>query len=115
MSRLEGYLAGYRSKEAGYLDSVVAPVAGGAASAGASIANTILPYILVLPAMLGIGTGIMHSKLTSPTPSSKELVQKRLEQAELKEFETDLMRRRLRALEDEKASQGETHARTLRL
>ena len=121
-SRTLGYRDGYLWKQA-LLDG--ASVAGTALTgtraaagfAGESLA-TLLPWVLLSTAAAGAGTGLAHSKLTSPSKTEQETAQKALEVADLEQFATELERRKQQALREDYAMQDEKEtgsARTLRI
>jgi hypothetical protein len=114
-----GYRDGYLQKTA---KTPILPAAVGAGSAAAGAitegAATLLPYVLLIPAIMGAGAGAAHSKLTSPSQTDIDTVQKALETAEMEEFATELNRQREAAVKAEGrlADQKETgSARTLRI
>ena len=89
--RIMTYLDGY--KEAGAAETAAKlTVAGG--KAGGELVATAIPYLLLAPWIVGGGAGLMHSKLTSPSPTDRESVQQALEASELDEFQAELERRR---------------------
>jgi hypothetical protein len=85
------YLDGYLHKEAwaGVLQGGVE-----ATRMGKDVLESAIPYFLVAPALLGAGAGLLHSKVTSPTPMDEGAVQSALEASELEEFAAELKRRR---------------------
>lgn len=85
------YLDGYLHKEAltGFAESGVE-----AARMGKEVFESMVPYFLVAPALLGVGAGLVHSKATSPSSMDQKSVQSALEAAELEEFAAELKRRR---------------------
>jgi len=87
----QAYLDGYMHKEA-----YPSLLRGGAETVrtGKEVAESLAPYFLVAPILLGAGAGLTHSKITSPSPMDEEAVQKALEAAELEEFIAELERRR---------------------
>jgi len=106
----EAFLQGYLHKTAGPLDTFLETARGGTA-AGWQAVQSIAPILMALPVAAGIGTGALHSKLTSPTPTDQEATQKALEVAEQEEFATELERRRAQAQaearEKEQGGRGE--------
>ena len=93
--RVMAYLDGY--KEAGVAEIAAnAALAGGKASG--ELALTVIPYLLLAPWIVGGGAGLLHSRLTSPSPTDRESVQQALEASELDEFQAELERRRKQSL-----------------
>ena len=109
---LIGYQDGYMAKEGGADASIGLGVAGG--TLAAETAANILPYVLLIPALMGAGAGTLHSKLTSPSKLDQETVQKALEAAELEEYQAELRRRRVDA-ERKEGDPGNRESRTLHL
>lgn len=99
------YLDGYLHKEAllgGTVDSGI-----NATRMGKEVAESLVPYFLIAPALLGAGAGLVHSKVTSPSSMDEKAVQKALEAAELEEFAAELKRRRKQAEIEQAESEQE--------
>ena len=117
----EGFIAGYRTKEANafgtYIGGVFAALSGGGVGAAANLTaegiKAVIPWLVLLPVAAGAGAGLMHSKMTSPASLDIQGVQKSLELSELEEFATELTRRREAATRRGKKEKSD--ARTLRL
>ena len=120
MHDIMGYTDGYMHKEA--LEPVISAAGIGAtadmAAGGARVISeagmTMIPYVLMIPALMGAGAGAMHSKMTSPSALDKETVQKSLQAAELEEFQADLTRRKTQSERSAKRS-GNVNERTLHI
>ena len=108
----EGFITGYRNKEAGAGSAVATGLSGGFKFTGELIGQ-LLPYFLLLPIAVGGGAGLIHSKLTSPSKLDISGAQKQLELSELEEFATELKRRREAGTRQGKKEKSD--ARTLRL
>ena len=89
-----GFCLGYFTKQAGPSDAGVEAI-GGIASTGKDIAMSILPYLIVAPAVFGVAAGAIHSKVTSPSKIDKDLVQKAVLSQNLDQQIAELRRRRL--------------------
>ena len=103
--QLIGYYDGYQDKTAGWgaLGTVAGAGAGGL-KLTAETAGALLPWLLVAPALVGAGGGLLHSKLESPTDLDQQGVQQSLEVAELEEYATELRRRQEEAAAEEERS-----------
>lgn len=110
-THIQGYFEGYMNKQANPLSALTA--GAGVAKATAGGAANLLPILLALPVIAGAGTGMIHSKVTSPSPLDAQSAQKELELAELEEFVTDLQRRREASMSQ--GDQEEPRARALRI
>ena len=100
----EGFITGYRSKEA------LVDIPGKALE---TFLKFILPVIFLAPAVVGGTVGMAHSKMTSPSKIDISSAQKQLELSELQEFATELKRRREAGTRQGKKEKSD--ARTLRL
>ena len=107
----EGFIAGYRSKEANGVDPT--GLLGLPAKAIETLLKFILPVIFLAPAVVGGTVGMVHSKMTSPSKMDISSAQKALELSELQEFGTELKRRREAGTRQGKKEKSD--ARTLRL
>jgi hypothetical protein len=109
-----GFIAGYQNKEAA-LPALSESLALGT-GLGAGLLD-VLQYIalplVIFPAVVGAGAGLLHSKLTSPSKMDTAGAQKALELSELEEFATELKRRREAGTRQGKKEKSD--ARTLRL
>ena len=103
----EGFITGYRSKEAD------GGIPGGAAKVSAALLKFILPALFLAPVVVGGATGMIHSRMTSPSKMDVSSAQKNLELAEMQEFATELKRRREAGTRQGKKEKSD--ARTLRL
>jgi uncharacterized protein YqfA (UPF0365 family) len=56
--------------------------------------NTLLALSILAPATLGIGAGVVASKITSPSVADKKIIQDKLYNLELSEFKSELERRK---------------------
>ena len=113
LAKVIGYQDGYMHKQAGPIGTGIS----GGAAAGSFVAEgaaNILPYVLLIPALMGAGAGSLHSKMTSPSNVDQETVQKSLEAAELEEFQAELQRRRDDAAR-KSGDPGNSGARTLHI
>ena len=109
-----GYVDGYMRKEANI--GRIGQAGVGAVKTTADVAESLAPYFLVAPILLGAGAGLTHSKLTSPSDLDKETVQKQLEAAELEEFLAELKRRRAQErIEQESEGKDAPRARSLHI
>jgi hypothetical protein len=119
----DGYQDGYLHKIAtppGAGTAAGAAIGVGKATAGAATdtAAALLPYVLLIPAIMGVGAGAAHSKLTSPSQTDMKTVPKALETSEMEEFATELNRQRENAMQEEVAMDDQKEngsARTLRI
>ena len=109
MNRKLGYQDGYMSKQAGSFSGIA-----GTGQVAAETAGTVLPYALLVPALVGAGAGKAHSSLTSPSNIDKETAQKALEAAELEEFAAELLRRKQESERKDKY-RGTENERTLHI
>ena len=108
-----GFITGYQNKMAtGPVSGTLEASQGVAATTLDFLKYIALPLVL-FPALVGGGAGMLHSKLTSPSSMDTAGVQKELEIAELEEFSTELKRRREAAARQGKKEKSD--ARTLRL
>ena len=112
---LQGYIHGF-FKEAWDLPGAGAAGAAAEAATGLSeqaldiLSRFILPTAIMAPALMGLASGSLHSKLTSPSKLDQEGVQKALLAAELEEFAATMKRRRELALRKEKERKAEMRA-----
>jgi len=102
---INGFLDGYQQKTA--TDGWISPVTAlGGAAAGykftTDVAQTLLPWLLLAPILVGTGAGALHAKLMSPSKLDAASAQKALKLAEIEEFATELSRRREVAKREEK-------------
>lgn len=119
-----GYTDGYSGsraselsmqKESGLVDGLVGGGVGVVAT-GAAAASELLPYILLLPPVVGGLAGHIHSRVTSPSKIDFKTIQKAIELSDLEKLETDLTRRREQALiEEGSAGKGGGNERALRI
>ena len=101
---INGFMDGYQQKMA---DGLLNPaVALGGAAAGykltTDVMQTLLPWLLLAPILVGTGAGALHAKLMSPSKLDAASSQKALKLAEIEEFATDLTRRREAAKREER-------------
>lgn len=93
---INGFIDGYQQKQAG--TGFDAAVALGGTAAGykltTDVMQTLLPWLLLAPILVGTGAGALHAKLMSPSKLDASSAQKALKLAEIEEFATDLTRRR---------------------
>jgi len=106
-ARRIGYMDGYTEKTAANALSTAAGLVAGTGKTVGELAAATLPYLLLAPPALGVGAGLLHSKLTSPSSMDREAVQQALEAAELEEFEAEILRKTADEAEKEKVKQLE--------
>ena len=84
-------------------------VGSGVGAAGAETAGRYLvPAFVAAPALAGIATGTLQSRITSPTKLDTETLQKAIVAAELEQAVAELKRRKaLREVEEEEKSPEE--------
>ena len=97
-----GFVDAYMGKTAqGAWARAALPASAEAAKFGGETLASILPYLLLVPVLMGAGAGALHSKVTSPSKLDEASVQKALEVAELEEFMAELSRRKAQASKEE--------------
>lgn len=84
--------------------------AGDIARAGAHVAGKVMDYAVpiavVAPALAGVTAAAMHSKLTSPSKTKAETLQKEMHVAELDQMLADIKARRQNRLKQSMESTG---------
>ena len=86
--------------------AVAGPIIGGAAGMAGKSADKLKAIALLLPIMLGVGAGASVSKLTSPSGTDTENMQKSLLASEMEEAITELRRKKAFANEDDNTGEA---------
>lgn len=115
-----GYLDGYMCKHALLGDVASAGLDASKAVAGGAVdvAETLTPWIMAAPILVGGAAGLAHSKMTSPSNMDMDTAEKAILLAEAEEYATEIARRRLEDKKEEqrKAKKKESGgARTIRI
>lgn len=99
-------------KKAGIADTI-----GKALELGVTTSAELIPYMLVLPAIVGGFGGHIHSRITSPSKVDFKTIQKAIELADLRQLESDISRRKQQSVleEEGKAKPGGSGERALRI
>ena len=107
---IDGFKDGYLKKEAA-VSTILGgsiPLAAGtgamAARAGGWSADKLKALLILAPVLLGIGAGASVSKLTRPSATDAENLQKSLISAEMEEALAELKRKKSFAQEEESSS-----------
>jgi len=112
----EAFIAGYISKTA-KTEGILGKVSGKALDLATWLRDNATTLAVTAPVLAGLGTGALASAITSPSKLDQKTLQKKLHALELKEYRTELERRKALAKRNgiNESSEVTSPGRSLRL